>query len=53
MSDKTFGVKVLTRIKKLNDEGLETHEMFDVLKNEFPLGVTTSKRGYYTLIQIL
>jgi hypothetical protein len=32
---------------------LETHEIFDILKNEFPLGVTTSQRGYYTLIQIL
>lgn len=37
-------VNVLMRIKKLYDEGLETHEIFDVLKNEFPLVVNSEEQ---------
>lgn len=37
-------VNVLKRIKQLYDEGLETHEIFDMLKNEFPLVVNSEEQ---------
>lgn len=36
---ESSAVNVLKRIKGLYEEGLESHEIFDVLKNEFPLVV--------------
>lgn len=37
-------VNVLKRIKQLYDDGLETHEIFDALKNEFPLVVNSGEQ---------
>jgi hypothetical protein len=36
-------VNVLARIKQLYDDGLETHEIFDTLKNEFPIVVNSEQ----------
>jgi DNA-dependent RNA polymerase auxiliary subunit epsilon len=37
-------VNVLKRIKQLYEDGLETHEIFDTLKNEFPIVVNSEQQ---------
>jgi hypothetical protein len=41
---ESSAVTVLKRIKQLYDEGLETHEIFDTLKNEFPIVVNSEQQ---------
>ncbi|MDP4086807.1 MAG: hypothetical protein Q8934_19765 [Bacillota bacterium] len=40
---ESSAVNVLLRIKHLYDDGLETHEIFDTLKNEFPIVVNSEQ----------
>jgi DNA-dependent RNA polymerase auxiliary subunit epsilon len=41
---ESSAVNVLKPIKQLYEDGLETHEIFDMLKNEFPIVINSDER---------